>query len=121
MGVFNNFKNFIGLSDEDDEDILKDGSSRDFKVINNPAQVILAKITVFDDVTEIAKHFRGKNSIVLNFESADKEVTRRVLDFLSGVAYALDGCVNQVAKCTYLMTPDNVEFSNNTYDFDSMT
>lgn len=77
---------------------------------NNAAmQVILVKPDRFDTVSEIADHLRDKQSIVLNLESTNKDVARRLVDFLSGVAYALDGKIKKVAISTYILTPYNVE------------
>ena len=72
-------------------------------------QVILVKPDRFDNVTEIADHLRDKKSVVLNLESTNKDVARRLVDFLSGVAYALDGKIKKVAISTYIITPYNVE------------
>ena len=60
-------------------------------------------------MTEIADHLRDKKSVVLNLESTNKDVARRLVDFLSGVAYALDGKIKKVAISTYILTPYNVE------------
>ena len=62
--------------------------------INNASaqlQVVLVKPDRFDDVTAIADHVNGKRTVVLNLESANRETSRRLLDFLSGVAYANTG------------------------------
>ena len=72
-------------------------------------QVILVKPDRFDTVSEIADHLRDKQSVVLNLESTNKDVARRLVDFLSGVAYALDGKIKKVAISTYILTPYNVE------------
>ena len=71
--------------------------------------MILVKPDRFDTVSEIADHLRDKKSIVLNLESTNKDVARRLVDFLSGVAYALDGKIKKVAISTYILTPYNVE------------
>ena len=76
---------------------------------NSAMQVILVKPDRFDTVSEIADHLRDKKSIVLNLESTNKDVARRLVDFLSGVAYALDGKIKKVAISTYILTPYNVE------------
>ena len=82
-------------------------------VVNLPSnvamQVILVKPDRFDNVTEIADHLRDKKSVVLNLESTNKDVARRLVDFLSGVAYALEGKIKKVAISTYILTPYNVE------------
>ena len=72
-------------------------------------QVIVVKPERFDQVTEIAERLRDKQSVVLNLESTNKDVARRLVDFLSGCAFALDGNIQKVAISTYLVTPYNVE------------
>ena len=86
------------------------GPARVVNLNNNSAmQVILVKPDRFDTVSEIADHLRDKKAIVLNLESTNKDVARRLVDFLSGVAYALDGKIKKVAISTYILTPYNVE------------
>ena len=86
------------------------GPAKVVNLNNNAAmQVILVKPDRFDTVSEIADHLRDKKSIVLNLESTNKDVARRLVDFLSGCAYALDGKIKKVAISTYILTPYNVE------------
>ena len=86
------------------------GPAKVVNLNNNTAmQVILVKPDRFDTVSDIADHLRDKKSIVLNLESTNKDVARRLVDFLSGVAYALDGKIKKVAISTYILTPVNVE------------
>ena len=84
------------------------------KVVNIHAtaqlQVVLVKPDRFDSVTEIAEHLRSKHAVVLNLESTNKDVARRLVDFLSGCAYALDGKIKKIAISTYIITPYNVDF-----------
>ena len=72
-------------------------------------QVVVLKPERFDQVTEIADRLRDKQSVVLNLESTNKDVARRLVDFLSGCAFALDGSIQKIAISTYLLTPHNVE------------
>lgn len=72
-------------------------------------QVILVKPDRYDQVSDIADHLRDKQAVVLNLESTNKDVARRLVDFLSGCAYALDGKIKKVAISTYLITPYNVD------------
>ena len=72
-------------------------------------QVVLVKPDRFDQVSEIADHLRDKQAVVLNLEATNKDVARRLVDFLSGCAYALDGKIKKVAISTYLITPYNVD------------
>ena len=86
------------------------GPAKVVNLNNNAAmQVILVKPDRFDTVSEIADHLRDKKAIVLNLESTNKDVARRLVDFLSGCAYALDGKIKKVAISTYILTPYNVE------------
>lgn len=88
----------------------RSGPARVVNLNNNSSmQVILVKPDRFDTVSEIADHLRDKKAIVLNLESTNKDVARRLVDFLSGVAYALDGKIKKVAISTYILTPFNVE------------
>ena len=88
----------------------RSGPARVVNLNNNSSmQVILVKPDRFDTVSEIADHLRDKKAVVLNLESTNKDVARRLVDFLSGVAYALDGKIKKVAISTYILTPVNVE------------
>ena len=90
------------------------------KVVNINAtaqmQVILAKPDRFDMVTEIADHLRNKHAVVLNLEATNKEVSRRLVDFLCGCAYALDGKIKKIAVSTFLITPYNVDIVGDVID-----
>ncbi len=79
-------------------------------------QVVLVKPDRFDNVSEIAEHLRDKRAVVLNLESTNKDVARRLVDFLSGCAYALDGKIKKVAISTYIITPYNVDIMGDLID-----
>ncbi len=131
MGIVDKFKNFIGYPDDDyyeeGEETQEDSSpdavpdftvardrddKRNNKVVNIHAttqlQVVLVKPERFEDASSIADHLNAKRTIVLNLEQANKDVTRRLIDFLSGVAYANNGQIKRVANSTYIITPYNV-------------
>lgn len=90
------------------------------KVVNINAtaqmQVVLAKPDRFDMVSEIADHLRSKHAVVLNLEATNKDVARRLVDFLSGCAYALDGKIKKIAVSTFLITPYNVDIVGDVID-----
>ncbi len=90
------------------------------KVVNIHAttqiQVVLVKPKRYDNAAEIANHLRDKRTVVLNLEETDENVARRLLDFLSGVAYAQEGEIKKVAKQTFLVTPYNVRFEGDLLD-----
>lgn len=79
-------------------------------------QVVLVKPEKFEDASNIANHLRDKRTVVLNLESANKDVARRLVDFLSGVAYALEGKIKKVAISTYIITPYNVDIIGDLID-----
>ena len=79
-------------------------------------QVVLVKPDKFDDASAIADHLREKRTVVLNLESTNKEIARRLLDFLSGVAYANEGKIKKVAISTYIITPYNVDILGDLID-----
>ncbi|MBE6727681.1 MAG: cell division protein SepF [Ruminococcaceae bacterium] len=72
-------------------------------------QVVLVKPDRFDDVTSIADHLNDNKTVVLNLESADRDTSRRIVDFLGGAAYANGGNVRKVAKGTFIIVPNNVD------------
>ena len=83
------------------------------KVVNIHAttqlKVVLVKPERFENASEIADHLKEKRTVVLNLESTNKDVARRLIDFLSGVAYAGEGKIKKVAANTYIITPYSVE------------
>jgi len=93
---------------------------RSNKVVNihttTQLQVVLVKPERFENASEIADHLREKRTVVLNLESTNKEIARRVLDFLAGVAYANDGKIKKVAVSTYIITPYNVDILGDLID-----
>ena len=90
------------------------------KVVNINAttqlQVVLVKPERFDDASSIADQLNAKHTVVLNLESASKEVSRRLIDFLSGVAYANNGQIKRVANSTFIITPYNVDIMGDLLD-----
>lgn len=72
-------------------------------------QVVLVKPDRFEDVTSIADHLNAKKTVVLNLEAANREVSRRIIDFLSGVAYANGGNIRKVANSTFIIVPTDVD------------
>lgn len=95
-------------------------SRRSNKVVNIRAatqlQVVLVKPERFENASEIADHLREKRTVVLNLESTNKEIARRLLDFLSGVTYANEGKIKKVAISTYIITPYNVDILGDLID-----
>ena len=66
----------------------------------------------FESVSQIADHLLNSRTVVLNLEATNKETSRRIIDFLSGVAYSIGGNLKRVANNTFVITPNNVDVSN---------
>lgn len=87
------------------------GSSFGGQVLNMNAgkqEVVLFHAKSFDDAAKAADELRKRKAVILNMENVDKALTRRVVDFLSGAVYALDGSVKKIAQSTYLFCPHNM-------------
>jgi cell division inhibitor SepF len=79
-------------------------------------KVVLVKPERFENASEIADHLKEKRSVVINLESTNKDIARRLIDFLSGVAYAGEGKIKKVAANTYIITPYHVELEGDLID-----
>ena len=90
------------------------------KVVNINAttqlKVVLVKPERFEAASEIADHLKEKRTVVINLESTNKDIARRLIDFLSGVAYAGEGKIKKVAANTYIITPYHVEMVGDLLD-----
>lgn len=65
----------------------------------------------FNDAQAVADRFKRQQPVILNLQQADGELSRRMVDFCSGLTYALDGQIQTVANRVFLLTPRNVEVS----------
>ena len=141
MSFVNKMKDFFGVGADDDYEVGEEEyipgrneqddtaeyraepevtSSRKNKVVNinttTQLRVVLVKPERFADASTIADHQNAKRTVVLNLESTNKEVSRRLVDFLSGVAYANNGEMKRVAAATYIITPFNVDIVGDLLD-----
>ena len=90
------------------------------KVVNIHATTQLAVVLVkperYEDAASIADHLNAKKTVVLNLEQSSKDVSRRLIDFLCGVAYANNGQMKRLANNTYIITPYNVDIMGDLLD-----
>lgn len=138
--MFDKLKNILNGDEEDeyeeddvymDEEDVQESSAaayedeplpRTHKTVNintpapNQLKVVLVKPERFDDASMVADHLNEKRTVVLNLESTNKEVSRRLVDFLSGVAYANNGKIKRVANSTFIITPYNVDVMGDILD-----
>ncbi len=77
----------------------------------NAIQMKVIRPESFSSVNQISDHLLSQRTVVLNLEATNKETARRIIDFLSGVAYSIDGSLKRVANNAYIITPANVDVS----------
>jgi cell division inhibitor SepF len=136
MGFMDKLKDIMTVPEDEefedeDDDILSredkapqktqpQSEERRNKVVNihttAQLQVVLVKPERFEDASAIADHLNEKRTVVLNLESTNKEISRRLVDFLSGVAYANNGQIKRVANSTFIITPYNVDIMGDLLD-----
>ena len=139
MGLFDSIKNIMSIPEEDEFEevveeieeapkrkqtfepaapkretqprILGGNKSKTVNFITNQMRVILVKPDRFEDVTSIADHLNDGKTVVLNLEACERDISRRIIDFLSGVAYANHGNIRKVAVSTFIIVPTEVDVS----------
>lgn len=133
MSFMDKIKGIVGAEDEydypEDDFIVKNSEPKEERLYREPSKnkvmninattqlkVILVKPEHFEDASSIADHLNEKRTVVLNLESTNKDVARRLVDFLSGVAYANNGQIKRVANSTFIITPYNVDVMGDLLD-----
>lgn len=132
--VKNKVLSFLGWEKDDDEDDIDFMDSLDdeedekppfiepaptvstkekrSKVVNihttTQLKVVVMQLESFDEARDIADHLKSKKPVVINLESVERDVARRIVDFLSGTVYALDGNIQKVSSGIFLVAPYNV-------------
>ena len=92
---------------------LRSRTARPLEAVPNPnsVRVHLVLPRSFNDAQQIADRFKQSIPVILNLQSADTELSKRLIDFASGLTYALNGGMQRVADKVFLLTPRNVEVS----------
>lgn len=133
MSFMDKIKGMVGAEDEydypEDDFIVKNSEPKEERLYREPSKnkvmninattqlkVILVKPEHFEDASSIADHLNEKRTVVLNLESTNKDIARRLVDFLSGVAYANNGQIKRVANSTFIITPYNVDVMGDLLD-----
>ena len=95
---------------ETDSEYTADGKKNKVVKIHTTAQLklVVMQPESFDDARDIANHLKSKKPVVMNLEFVEKDVARRIVDFLSGAVYALDGNIQKVSNGIFIITPYNV-------------
>lgn len=128
--LLNKVLNFVGWETEEEEDIIDEQEipkeelhqpafiSSNYKKPQNKVvnihstsqfKVVIMQPDKFEDAQDICDHLKNKKPVVINLENIQKEEAQRVIDFLSGAVYALDGNIQKVANGIFLIAPYNVD------------
>ena len=123
MSVLDSIKGFfLGPEEEEEEyqpiyeetaetvDVTEERKNREVK-INTTAtvQIVLARPADFSEVRSIGDDLKRQKTVLLNLEQVKNDDARRIMDFLSGVAYSIDGSLKKIATNAYVITPSNVD------------
>ncbi|MFM9331879.1 cell division protein SepF [Paenibacillus mesotrionivorans] len=127
MGVMNRIMNLIGLQEEEEiierEQVVEqhdEPETNPFEARRNKGNVvsihsqknlrmIMSEPRNYEDTQDIADHLRSRRSVVVNLHKARQDQAVRIVDFLSGTVYALNGTITKVGPNIFLCTPDNVD------------
>lgn len=128
--LLNKMLNFVGWEAEEEDDIIEEQEmeKEEFsqpsllqygvkksqnKVVNihstNQFKVVIAQPETLDDAQDVCDHLKNKKPVVVNLEDVDKDAAQRIVDFLSGAVYGLDGNIQKVANSIFVIAPNNVD------------
>lgn len=133
--LVNKFWNFFGVEQEDDdeeelenedyelesyeddeEDERRIFGGRKNKVVSMPQsnqiKMVISQPTTFDQSEEICQYLKERKACVVNLEYVNKDVARRIVDFISGGVYALNGHIQKVSNSIFLIAPANYDIAN---------
>ena len=116
----NEEKNYEEVNEEVEEEENKEnklwGRRNNNKVVSLPQtqqiKMVISQPTTFEQSDEICSFLKEKKSIIVNLEYVNKDVARRIVDFISGGVYALDGYIQKVSNSIFLVAPSNYEITN---------
>lgn len=80
--------------------------------VSTNSKMVITQPACFDDVVEVCDYMKGKKSVIVNLETVSSEEGRRILDFLGGATYSIEGNMQKISKLIYLITPKNIEIQN---------
>ena len=131
--IMNKVWDFLGMdvAEEDEEEVLDNEYSfeeeeeepeekklfgRRSKVVNMPQtqqiRMVISQPTTFEQSEEICNYLKERKSVIINLEYVNKDIARRIVDFISGGVHALDGHIQKISNSIFLVAPTNYEISN---------
>ena len=117
-------ENVYDYNDEEDEvedrKFFGKRNNNNNKVVSMPQtqvqsqaiKMVISQPTTFEQSDEICSFLKEKKSVIVNLEYVNKDVARRIVDFISGGVYALDGYIQKVSNSIFLVAPSNYEITN---------
>ncbi|HZK43230.1 MAG TPA: cell division protein SepF [Syntrophomonadaceae bacterium] len=123
MGMLDKFWGWLGIQNEEDEEefnelpvnIGQDNKKNIANVVsihtNKTMKVVVCEPEKFDEVQMLSDHLRNRKQLIINFENTPEEISQRIIDFLSGSTYSLDGDSQQIGPHIFIFTPSNVEIN----------
>ena len=108
---------------QDEEEVVEDKKlfarkNNNSKIVNMPQtsgqaiKMVISQPTTFEQSDEICAFLKERKSVIVNLEYVNKDVARRIVDFISGGVYALDGYIQKVSNSIFLVAPSNYEITN---------
>ncbi len=140
--IMNKVYDFLGIESDNDEDVVENESENVYsynydkeaeqeeepeekgffgrinkgKVVNMPAtqqvRMVITQPTTFEQSEEICNYLKEKKSVIVNLEYVNKDIARRIVDFISGAVHALDGHIQKVSNAIFLIAPVNYEIAS---------
>lgn len=131
--LVNKFWNFFGVEQEEDEEEVEnydyeqeeeeEGEEEERKLFgrknkvvnmpqNNQVKMVISQPTTFEQSEEICQYLKERKSCIVNLEYVNKDVARRVVDFISGGVYALNGHIQKISNSIFLIAPANYDIAN---------
>ena len=92
----------------DDDNYAPEAASAPVNISGNAIELKVVRPESFKNADQIADHLLNRRTVVLNLEAAGKDTAKRLIDFLTGVAFAIKGDIRKVSNNTYVITPGNV-------------
>ncbi|PAD39990.1 cell division protein SepF [Terribacillus sp. 7520-G] len=136
MSFKNKMKNFFTVDDEEYEYVEEQAEEQEeiepyrqggrnqsqaqnvvsLKSVQSSSKVVLCEPRTYNEAQEIADHVVNRRAVVLNLQRVDHHQAKRIVDFLSGTVYALNGDIQKLGSQTFLCAPDNIELTGSISD-----
>ena len=111
--LWNKILDYFGLTPESEDDLVQDLDNE--KIISiykkQGLKIMLHEPESFSEVESIIDELKSRKPIILNLQLLEKDAARRIIDFVSGAVYGMDGNIQKIAESVFIFTPSNVEIS----------